>query len=267
MKLHGKVVLVTGASRGIGLEIARALLREGARVAFAARTTELLEEVVAEAMLGGGEAIAVTLDVTSAESVERGVAQVERTLGPVDLLVNNAGNGGALGLWADAPVAAFHEMFDVHVHGSERMMRCVLPSMRARGTGTIVNFASTVAWVPMPGAAAYSAAKAAIVALSETLRVELAGSAIDVRLFAPPHTKSASTWPLDLPKVFEASWVADAFVSFLRKDRAMAIPGGNAALLWVQRVSPRLAARIMNDLGWKALAKWQLPQKSLSSEA
>jgi short-subunit dehydrogenase len=95
----------------------------------------------------------------------------------------------------------------------------------------------------MPGASAYSAAKAAVVALSESLRAELRGSGIDVRVFTPPHTSTTSGkhWPLDLPKIFEPAWVAQQFVRALRGDRPRAMPGGNAMLLLVQRVWPGLA--------------------------
>ena len=108
--------------------------------------------------------------------------------------------------------------------GSERVMRAALPAMRRQESGIIVNFASTVAWVPMPGAAAYSAAKAAIVSLSEALREELRQDGIDVRVFAPPHTstEAGKRMPLDLPKIFTPEWVAEQFVDFLRGKRARA---------------------------------------------
>jgi short-subunit dehydrogenase len=121
----------------------------------------------------------------------------------------------------------------------------------------VVNIASTVAWVPMPGAAAYSAAKAAVLALSDTWRAELAPCGIDVRVFSPPHTRTDAglAWPLPLPKIFEPQWVADAFVQWLRCDRVVATPGGNGGLLALQRMSPALARRIMNRIGFEALRR------------
>jgi short-subunit dehydrogenase len=136
--------------------------------------------------------------------------------------------------------------------------RAVLPAMLEQRAGVIVNFASTIAWVPMPGGAtAYSAAKAAVVAMSESLRAELRESGIDVRIFSPPHTSTDAgrRWPLDLPKIFTPEWVADQFVRTLRRDAARATPGGNGALLFIQRVAPALATRIMNGVGFRALAK------------
>jgi NAD(P)-dependent dehydrogenase (short-subunit alcohol dehydrogenase family) len=257
MKLHDRVVLVTGASAGIGLEIANQLVREGARVAFAARSLPKLHTAVEAATRSGGSAIAVQMDVTDDASVVNAVAEVVREFGRIDVLVNNAGNGGTLGLWAASDSAAVRAMFDTHVFGSERVTRAVLPTLLAQRSGVVVNFASTVAWVPMPGATAYSAAKAAVVAMSASLRAELKESGIDVRVFSPPHTSTAAgnDWPLDLPKIFEPEWVAQQFVRALHSDASRATPGGNGMLLLIQRIYPALAVRIMNGLGFRALAR------------
>jgi NAD(P)-dependent dehydrogenase (short-subunit alcohol dehydrogenase family) len=257
MKLHDRVVLVTGASAGIGLEIANQLVREGARVAFAARSLPKLRTAVVAATRAGGRALAVQMDVTNDASVANAVADVVREFERIDVLVNNAGNGGTLGLWAASESAAVRAMFDTHVFGSERVTRAVLPTLLAQQSGVVVNFASTVAWVPMPGATAYSAAKAAVVAMSASLRAELKQSGIDVRVFSPPHTSTnaGNDWPLDLPKIFEPEWVAQQFVRALRSDAPRATPGGNGMLLLIQRIYPALAVRIMNGLGFRALAK------------
>lgn len=238
-------------------EVARVAHLSEARVVFAARTLEVLTREAAAVVRAGGEALAVELDVTSDASVEAAIAASLRRFGRVDVVVNNAGNGGTMSLWADTPASAARDTFDVHLLGAERVMRAVLPAMRAQGGGTIVNVASTLGWVPMPGAALYSAAKAAVVAFSQVARAELASEGIDVRVFAPPHTSTAAgeRMPLDLPKIFAPEWVAEQFVRFLRGRRACALPGGNGALLLVQRASPALAARIMNRIGFDALAK------------
>jgi NAD(P)-dependent dehydrogenase (short-subunit alcohol dehydrogenase family) len=257
MQLRDKVILVTGASAGIGLQIAGALVREGAKVAFAARSIAKLHDAVESATSNGGSALAVEMDVTDDASVLAGVAEVRRVFNRIDVLVNNAGNGGTLGLWAASDSAAVRDMFDVHVFGAERVARAVLPAMLEQRAGVVMNFASTVAWVPMPGAAAYSAAKAAVVAMSESLGAELRNCGIDVRVFSPPHTstEAGKHWPLDLPKIFEPAWVADQFVRALRADTVRATPGGNGMLLLIQRIYPAFAQRIMNGLGFKALAK------------
>ena len=269
MNVEDKVIVVTGASSGIGLAIAHALVREGARVAFTARSADRLEAEVERARRSGGEAIAVPMDVTSDSSVNAAIETILARYGRVDVVVNNAGNAGEMNLWSAMTPEEVRTMFDVHLLGSERVMRAALPAMRRHGGGTIVNFASTVAWVPMPGAAAYSAAKAALVSLSEALREELAKEQIDVRVFAPPHTSTEAgrRMPLDLPKIFTPEWVASEFVTFLRGRRPRALPGGNGMLLFLQRVSPRLASRIMAGLGFKALSKvlaGELPPRALA---
>jgi NAD(P)-dependent dehydrogenase (short-subunit alcohol dehydrogenase family) len=226
-------------------------------VVFAARSLSKLEAEAERARSAGGSALAVELDVTSDASVERAVAQALAHFGRIDVLINDAGNGGSVQLWASSDPALTRQMFEVHVLGAERMMRALVPAMRVQGGGVIVNFASTVAWVPMPGAAAYSSAKAAVVALSLSLRAELAQHGIDVRVFAPPHTstEAGKAWPLPLPKIFEPEWVAEQLVRALRGKRARVIPGGNGSLLFMQRVSPALAAWIMNGIGWKTLQR------------
>jgi NAD(P)-dependent dehydrogenase (short-subunit alcohol dehydrogenase family) len=254
MKLNDKVVLVTGASMGIGLEIARALVDEGCRVACAARSMDKLQRVTAK---WSGRAIPVRMDVTDDDSVRRGVLEVEQQLGRIDVLVNNAGEGGNMARWRDRDPDHTRRVFDVHLLGAERVMRAVAPSMIRQGGGTIVNFTSTLGYVAMPGTAAYNAAKAAVVMFSRTLRAELKPQGIDVRLFGPPHTKTKSgrEMPLKLPKIFEASWVADQFVRFLKGRRAEVLSGGNESLLLVQRVSPWLAGQIMENIGFAALAR------------
>jgi short-subunit dehydrogenase len=257
MEPKGNVVLVTGASSGIGLACAHALAKEGARVVLAARTESALEQTAAAIRAAGGEALAVRMDVTNDASVAAAVATALDRLGRIDALVNNAGNGGALGFWADAPASATREMFDVHLFGAERVTRAVLPSMVARGAGTIVNFASTVGWVPMPAAAAYCAAKAAVLAFSESLRHELAPSGVEVIVFAPPHTRTAAgdAWPLGV-QTFAPEWVAREFVQALRRGRPRFLAGAsNRALLAMQRISPALASSIMRGVGLRAAAK------------
>jgi len=253
VELEGNVVFISGASSGIGLAVGRRLVEAGARVVFAARSLEVLALEAERAQHSGGHALAVELDVTSPTSVERAVSTAREHFGRIDVLINNAGNGGEVRLWNSCSPELMGRMFDVHVLGAERMMRAVVPAMR--GGGVIVNIASTVAWVPMPGAAAYSSAKAAVVALSATLRSELAADGIDVRVFSPPHTstEAGKAWPLDLPKIFEPDWVADQLVRALRGRRACVTPGGNGMLLMLQRISPAIAARIMNRLGFRAV--------------
>lgn len=247
-------MLVTGASLGIGLEIARALAAEGCRVVFAARSLERLQ--AAAAACGPG-ALAVQLDVTSDGSVASAVEHVVSRFGRIDVVVNNAGSGGGMARWRDSDAGAMRALFDVHVFGTERVMRAVVPLMARQGQGTIVNFSSTLGYVPMPGTSAYNAAKASVVMLSRTLRSELQPAGIDVRIFSPPHTstESGKEMPLDLPKIFEPEWVAQRFVQFLAGGRSEALPGGNGTIVLMQRLWPGLAGRIMQRIGFGALQR------------
>ena len=265
MKLANKVILITGSSQGIGLAVAQQLAAAGAHVVLAARSADKLDAEVLRLCEAGHRASAVQLDVTSDSSVQRAVAQVLADHGQIDVLVNNAGNGGELDFFLQDKAEQLRAMFDTHMFGTERMTRAVLPSMLARGAGRIVNVVSAVAYVPMPGATAYCAAKAAVVAFTNALRGELAHTNIQLVLYSPPHTqtKAGEQWPLDLPKQFDVAYAANALVSVLERDASEWLAGGNNMLLWLQRISPSWAANIMRDIGLKAtrkaLAARQLP--------
>jgi 3-oxoacyl-[acyl-carrier protein] reductase len=258
MDPQGKVILVTGASSGIGLASARELARHGARVVLAARSSARLEEAAEVIRQRSGEALAVTMDVGDAASVSAGVIRALAHHGHIDAVINFAGNAGPLGLWEGAAPDQLQAMFDTHLFGAERVARAVLPSMLARGQGTIVNIASTVGWVPMPAAAAYSAAKAAVLAFSEALHGELEERGIDVMVFAPPHTNTAAgrEWTLKGPRVFEPEWVASELVRALRARRRTFLAGrSNRALLGIRRLSPSYASFIMRRIGMAAIRR------------
>ena len=257
MNLRDKVVFLSGASRGIGAALSLQLARRGAHVVLAARSLPDLRTVQAAIEAEGGLASVVALDVTDPLSVTAAVQEVLDRLGRIDVLINNAGNGGSLGYLLDAPPDATPAMFDVHLFGTERLTRAVLPSMLARGEGRVVCVVSTVGYVPMPGAVAYSAAKAAVIAWTEALRGELARSPVRLVLFSPPHTQTDAgrAWPLDLPRTYEPEEAAAALVTTLERDRADWVAGGNQGLLWLQRLSPAWAAKIMRGIGLAATEK------------
>jgi short-subunit dehydrogenase len=160
-------VLVTGASRGIGRATALALTAAGHRVIATARDPHDLADV--------GAAVRLALDVTDPESVRAAIQEA----GPIDVLVNNAGIA-AFGPVQQTPASAATALFDVNVVGALRTTAAVLPAMRERGTGLIVNLSSAVAHVPLPMVGLYSASKAALEAMSQTLAMELRGTGVDV---------------------------------------------------------------------------------------
>lgn len=158
----GQVALVTGGSRGLGRAYAEALAGAGAAVAIAARSEQGLAETVRQIEAQGGQAMAALLDVTDAGMIDEVVGQVQQQLGPIDLLVNNAGVLSPVGPdWEVAPEHWWHT-FEVNVRGPFLCARAVLPSMIARRRGRIINVSSGAANSYIAHGTGYSASKAAV---------------------------------------------------------------------------------------------------------
>jgi NAD(P)-dependent dehydrogenase (short-subunit alcohol dehydrogenase family) len=168
--LTGQVALVTGGGRGIGAGIARELAGAGARVAVAARTREQVDEIAREI-----DGLALEVDVSDRADVERMVAETERELGPLQLLVANAGIGGPDGLTWEVDPDAWWQVFEVNVLGVHLCCRTVIPDMLERGDGRIVITGSGAAYLPGARSTAYPASKAAVWRYGETLANELEG--------------------------------------------------------------------------------------------
>ena len=189
--LGGQVAIVTGGGRGIGRAIARRLAGAGARVAVVARTAEQLDETVALIKEAGGHAVACPADVTDGAAIERVVTQVEEQLGPVDLLVNNAGVAGPGGpVWENDPDRWWH-CIDVNLRGPFLCSRAVLPGMIARGHGRIVTVASGNGLEAMAYASGYAVSKAAVIRLCENLALETKEHNISVFVIHPGGVHTA----------------------------------------------------------------------------
>ncbi|MER7417945.1 SDR family NAD(P)-dependent oxidoreductase [Micromonospora peucetia] len=173
------VAVVTGASSGIGAATARRLAAEGFHVLAAARRTDRLAALVAEIEAAGGAATAVACDVTSDESVA-GLAGAAAALGPVTLLVNNAGGARGLDPVESGSVGDWQWMYDVNVLGTLRVTQALLPALEASGAATIVVVSSTAGFTVYEGGGGYTAAKHAQTAITGTLRLELCGRPVRV---------------------------------------------------------------------------------------
>ena len=196
-----KVVLITGASSGIGEGIARELAVAGAKVMLGARRTDRLDALVAELVAAGGVAQARALDVTDRASVEA-FAQAARDMwGRVDVIVNNAGVM-PLSLMASLKVEEWDRMVDVNIKGVLYGVAAVLPEMTARGSGQIVNIASIGALSVVPTAAVYCATKYAVRAISDGLRQE--NAALRVTCVMPGVVESELASTITDPVAIEA---------------------------------------------------------------
>ena len=182
--LKGKVVLVTGASRGIGRAIALAFAGEGCRLALASRTGQVLAAVADEVGTLGGEARHWVTDVTDPTQVETLVQHVCRAWGGVDVLVNNAGGGYPKAFEAVSD-EEWEQVVNLNLFSAIRLTRAVLPHMRERGGGQIINIAALSGRVPRLGQIASNAAKAALINFTESLAAEVAPHGIRVNAVCP----------------------------------------------------------------------------------
>ncbi len=179
MDVQGKVVLLTGASAGIGRAAARAFAQAGAKLALVARSADLLWFLADDLRQSGSEAIAIRADLRDPAQVKSAVEEAVRYFGSIDILINNAGQAAA-GTIADLDPDHFRQIIDLNIFGPLTAMQAAIPVMREHGGGLIINVSSMVTKMRIPGLAAYSATKSALNMLSDTARVELAPENIRV---------------------------------------------------------------------------------------
>ncbi|RKH37677.1 SDR family NAD(P)-dependent oxidoreductase [Corallococcus llansteffanensis] len=186
-----RTVVITGGSRGLGLVMARLLLEEGAQVAICGRDGESLERARVELERGGGEVLALRCDVRDQVQVEAMVSAVHGRWGAVDVLINNAGII-VVGPLESMTLEDFEEAIDVHLWGPLYTTLAVVPEMKRRGAGRIVNISSIGGKVSVPHLVPYSASKFALVGLSDGLRTELAQDGIRVTTACPGLMRTGS---------------------------------------------------------------------------
>lgn len=189
MEIRNKVVLITGASAGIGLATARRFGQAGAKLALAARSTDRLETLAHEMQSQGIEAIALTTDLRDPAQIQQAISTTARHYGRIDILINNAGQAVA-GTIADLDPDHFHQVIELNVYAPLHAMQAVIPIMRVHGGGIIINVSSMVSKMRIPGLAGYAATKSALNMMSDTARGELANDNIRVISVFPRLTST-----------------------------------------------------------------------------
>lgn len=235
------VAFVTGASSGLGRALALALAQDGYAVGIFARRAPLLEALAAEILDSGGRVSLHAGDVGDTGAVDRAVREVARELGPIDLLVANAGVGGdrTRGKVLGSEV---ERVMRINFLGAVYSAGAVLPDMRRRRSGHIVCVSSLTAYGGLPKAAAYSASKAALTTYFESLRIELRGSGVDVTVLTPGWVRTPMTAENDKarPFILELDAGVRAMRTAIRKRRrAHAFPWQLATAVRLGRLLPR----------------------------
>ncbi len=257
MRVKDSVIVVTGASSGIGRATALAFARKGAAVVLAARRAAALEEVARECEAAGGSALAVPTDVTDDEAVQELARRAVERFGRIDVWVNNA-SVTAFAPFQEIPLEDFRRILDVNIMGYVHGARAALPYLREQGKGVLINVSSIVAAIPQPYTHAYSMAKAAIRVLGASLRQELRldgakrvrvctvmPATIDTPFF--DHTANYTGRKAKaMPPVYTAERVARTIVDLARVPRREVIVGSIGRNLVMQtKLAPGLIERLM----------------------
>jgi short-subunit dehydrogenase len=254
IEIQASRVLLTGASSGIGRELALALAAKGARLAIAARRRDRLEEVAAEMGRRGGAApTVIEADLCRSGAAAALAAEAEAALGGIDVLVNNAGGGagGRISVVGDADVA--REAFEVNYWSPLALLHALVPAMQERGRGAVVNVTSMAQVSTWPGFGAYAATKGAFGVATETLRMELADSGVHVMEVIPGPVDTAVQGEtrlapgiarmLDRSGLGDAGELARLIVSALERGRSRVIYPRRAGIAYVLPMLARWEAR------------------------
>ena len=253
-KIEGSRAIVTGASSGIGREIALELARQGARSVVIARRKERLVELADEVTAIGGQVEPVVGDITDPEVRRQAVDVAQSQFGGLDILVNNAGIG-ALGRFEDADPDRLRQIMEVNFFSLVEMTRQALPLLKQGIRPIIVNISSILGHRGTPHNSEYCASKFAVQGFSESIRTELVRHPIDVLVVSPGTTETeffdsviertgAPSWPEHA--AVTAATVAKQTVRAMRLGRHEIIPyRWGRVLCWLNRLSPRLVDRIM----------------------
>jgi short-subunit dehydrogenase len=253
--IAGKVVIVTGASSGIGRAIAIALARERVRLVLVARRESLLLELEREAHTAGAATLSLTLDLREQANVETMIRTTRDHYGRIDVLINNAGFG-FYGSVESTPSDVVREIFALNFEAPVRACQLAIPIMRAQGSGHIINISSVAGRRGLPLSGIYSATKFALNGISESLRVEVKDAGIDVTIVNPGATLTDFADSVrrgdvrvgfkPLGHIQSAEEVAGAVVRCMKQPRAEVFPYAvSRFLVWANALSPVLVDRVM----------------------
>ena len=221
-----KVVMITGASSGIGKGLALDLASRGARLGLLARRQNLLDEIVNATRLRGGKAFAVVADVRDADAMRSAVDRITAQLGPIDILIANAGIGTSSHISQLDPIHAAN-VISINVLGAANSVAAVVPQMVQRGKGQLVAISSLAAYRGLPKSAAYCASKAAMSAYFESVRLDLRGTGVGVTIIHPGFIKTPLTAGRDakMPYLMELDDAIPKIVSAIEKrKKSIAFP-------------------------------------------
>jgi uncharacterized protein len=262
VRLTGKTVLITGASRGIGAATARAFAQQGARVLLLARTELALAQVAQDITAQGGQASVYPIDLASSGAIERTTQTITTEVGIPDIIINNAGSGS----WRFAEETSAAEVVDmmaVPYFAAFQITRAFLPQMLMRRSGHILNVTSVVAYRAIPGATAYSAACWAMRGFTEALRADLHRTGLHVTLLAAGTTTTPGFQHYPgveerMPRITRVvpivtpEQVAEAILwGIERERRTIVIPFAMHLLVVLNSVAPRLVEWLVVRSGWQ----------------
>jgi short-subunit dehydrogenase len=235
-----KTVMITGASSGIGKGLALEVAARGARLGLVARRQELLDEVVAAVQSRGGRAIAVAADVRDAEAMKAAAERIRTELGPIDILIANAGIGTSSHISELDPNHVANVM-SINVVGAANSVAAVMPQMVERGQGQLVAISSLAAYRGVPKSAAYCASKAAMSAYFESVRIDLRGTGVGVTIIHPGFIKTPLTAgrKAQMPYLMELDYAVAKIVSAIEQGRkSIAFPWQLATIVRAGMLMP-----------------------------
>ncbi len=255
MEFSGKVVVVTGASMGIGEALAQAFASQGASVVLSSRDAGRVE--AARQRIGYPDrTLAVSCDVRNREEIDKVVSLTLHHFGRIDVWINNAGYGLSDSV-ALMDMAECRALFETNLFGAISGMQAVLPVMKQQRSGTVINISSVAGHIPLPYSGAYSATKFALNAIGKAARLELRGSGVNVLTVCPGYVRSEfannrvrGRDPLELSNPRQGGIspqrVAEAAIQgYRRNQREVVVPGSNRFFIWVYRLWPGVVERVM----------------------